>query len=201
MGLFDWLTGKKDEKVEIAEDRIWLTQQAKIAGIRKEVGQAVADPAGPQAVIVVAHFQDCLEQIRTAFVGFDGDRVLVTLAEALAGHTPANLPLDETRYMLIIVGERHPLLSHDEVVLDFARLLPCHCRIVYHGAFDDPLIKRFQGEWIKGVLQKVGMKEDEAVQSHMVSRRIQVLLKKIEQTTRGDSAANSAEEWLERNWL
>ena len=70
MGLFDWLTGKKDT-VEIAEDRIWLTRQAKNAGVRNEVAQAVADPAGAHALIVVAHFKDCLEQLRTVVVGAD----------------------------------------------------------------------------------------------------------------------------------
>ena len=198
MGLFDWLTGKKD-RVEIAEDRIWLTQQAKNVGIRKEVAQAVADPAGPHAVIVVAHFKDCLEQLRTVVVGFDRDRVLITLADALAGRTPTNLALDETRHILIIVGERHPLPSHDEVVVDFARRLPGRCRLVYHVSLDDPLMKRFSGEWVEGVLRKLGLKEDEAIESRMVGRRIQSALRKIEQNATGDAAATSAEEWLERN--
>jgi hypothetical protein len=198
MGLFDWLTGKKD-RVEIAEDRIWLTQQAKNVGIRKEVAQAVADPAGPHAVIVVAHFKDCLEQLRTVVVGFDRDRVLITLADALAGRTPTNLALDETRHILIIVGERHPLPSHDEVVVDFTRRLPGRCRLVYHVSLDDPLMKRFSGEWVEGVLRKLGLKEDEAIESRMVGRRIQSALRKIEQNATGDAAATSAEEWLERN--
>ena len=46
MGLFDWLTGKKDE-VAIAKYRIWLTREAKSAGIQREVAQALANPAAP----------------------------------------------------------------------------------------------------------------------------------------------------------
>ncbi|MEN6449159.1 MAG: hypothetical protein ABFC96_01585 [Thermoguttaceae bacterium] len=57
MGLFSWLTEKK---VKIESHRIWLTQAAKSNGIRKEVAHALADPAGPNAIIVVGHFGDCL---------------------------------------------------------------------------------------------------------------------------------------------
>ena len=91
MGLFDWLTGKKD-KVEIAKYRIWLTHDAKIAGIQKEVAQAVGNPAAPGAVIVVAHFNDCLEQLQAAVAGFDKDRVFVTSADLLVGEHRPTLP-------------------------------------------------------------------------------------------------------------
>ena len=95
MGLFDWLTGKKDT-VEIAKYRIWLTHEAKIAGIQKEVAQAVANPAAPGAVIVVAHFNDCLEQLQTAVAGLDQERVFVTVADLLAGRTPTDFAADES---------------------------------------------------------------------------------------------------------
>jgi hypothetical protein len=118
MGLFDWLTGK--DTVEIAENRIWLTQEAKIAGIHNEVAQTLADPAGPSAVIVLAHFNDCLEQLQAAVADLDRDRVLVARADALAGRTPTDLAADYSRSILILVGERHPLSSHNETVVDFA---------------------------------------------------------------------------------
>lgn len=198
MGLLDWLTSKN--KIEIAEHRIWLTQEAKYAGIHKEVAQAVANPAGPSAVIVVAHFNDCLEQLQTAVVGFDRDRVLVTCADALAKRTPTNLVAPESHSILIIVGERHPLPSHDQVVMDFARSLSCRCRIVYHASLEDSLLKRFCGEWLERVLRGFGMKEDRAIESRMVGHRIESALERIAKSATGDTPANSAEEWLERNY-
>lgn len=42
MGLFDWLSGKAAKKVAVAEYRIWLTQEAKAAGICDEVAKAAA---------------------------------------------------------------------------------------------------------------------------------------------------------------
>jgi hypothetical protein len=200
MGFFDWLTGKS-RKVEIAKYRIWLTRQAKSDGIRKEVAQAVADPAGPSAVIAVAHFSDCLEQLQTALADLDQDRLLLTRADLLAGRTPTELTTDQSTGVLVIVGERHPLPSRDEAVLDFARSLPCRCRLVYHVSLEDAVFKRVSGGWVENVLRRMGMKEDEAIESRMVIRRLQDALKKIERTATGSAPANSAEEWFERNCL
>lgn len=200
MGLFDWLTGKKD-KVEIAEHRIWLTQEAKFTGIRKEAAQAVAADAGPCALILVAHFKDCLEQLQATVVGLDQDRVLVTLADALAGRTPTDFVADEAPSILIIVGERHPLPSHDGVVVEFAHSLPSRCRLVYHISLEDAVMKCFDGERVQGTLRRLGMKEDEVIESRMVGRRIQSALKKIARAATVDPPADSADEWFERNRL
>jgi len=39
----------------------------------------------------------------------------------------------------------------------------------------------FAGEWVKNVLTRLGMKEGEAIESHMVSRRIEGAQKKVEE--------------------
>jgi len=187
MGLFDFMTGKK--KVEIADERIWLTQAAKHAGIQREVAEAVADPAGPSAVIVVAHFNDCLAQLQAAVADLDRDRVLLTCADALAGRTPTDLVADPSRSILIIVGERHPLPFHNQAVMDFAHSLPCRCRVVYHASLEDPLLKRFAGEWVQRVLRGLGMKEGNVIESRMVTRRIQKELEKVARTATGDAPA------------
>jgi len=208
MGLIDWLTSKKDT-VAIAKCRIWLTREAKRAGIQREVAQAVANPAGHCVVIVVAHFNDCLQQLQTAVAGHDQERVFVTSADLLAGRTPDDFAADPSSSVLIIVGERHPLPSHDEVILDFARSQPGRCLLIYHVSLEDPLMKRFlvfqpilplvSGDRVPRICRGLGMKEDEAIESRMVGRRIQKALEKIARRATGDAPANSVEEWLERN--
>jgi hypothetical protein len=198
MGLFDWLTAKKDA-VAIAKYRIWLTREAKSVGIQREVAQALANPAGHCVVIVVAHFNDCVQQLQTAVAGLDQERVFVTCAELLADRTPTDFAADPSTSILIIVGERHPLQSHDDVILEFARSQPDRCLVVYHVSLEDPLLKPFAGEWVERILRQLGMKEDEAIESRLVSRRIQTELEKIARRATGDAPANSVEEWLERN--
>jgi hypothetical protein len=198
MGLFDWLKGKEDT-VETAKYRIWLARAAKSVGIRREVGDALANPAGNCVALVVAHFNDCLQQLRTAVEGFDPKRVFVASADSLAGRTPSDFAADPSSSVLIVVGERHPLAAHDEVVLQFARREPERCLLVYHVSLEDPLLKPFAGQWVERVLRGLGMKEDEPIKSRMVTRRIQTELDKIAKIATGDAPANSVEEWLARN--
>jgi hypothetical protein len=198
MGFFDWLTGAK-VKVQTG-DRIWLTKQAKFAGIQRDIAQALADPNGPDAVFVVAHFQDCFDELRSLVTaaGFDEGRVLVMLSESLESRT-AGTASGHSHSLLIVVGERHPLPSQDDALQEFARGLSCPCRLVQHASLDDPLFKLFAGEWVEKVLRQLGMREDEPIESQMVTRRIRVAQQRIEDRATANHPAQSAEEWLERN--
>jgi hypothetical protein len=200
MGLFDWLKPKRDS-VDIAPDCIWLSKNAKLEGIQREIAAALADPDDPDALFVVAHFQDCLDELNAMIArsAFDDKRIHVTLAAALEGRSSALTALDESHRILLVVGERHPLPSHDESVVEFARSLPCLSRIAYHASLEDALLRQFSGEWVEGILKKLGMKEDEAIESQMVSRRLIGAQKRIAGKAIGDLPANSAEEWLMRN--
>jgi hypothetical protein len=61
------------------------------------------------------------------------------------------------------------------------------------------MMRMFAGEWVQNVLQRLGMNENEAIESRMVTRRIQAAAQKIESQAVTDLPADSAEEWLERN--
>jgi len=64
---------------------------------------------------------------------------------------------------------------------------------------EDPVMKIFAGEWVQNVLSKLGMSEDETIESQMVSRRIRQAPTKIEGRAFGSLDAESAAEWLEKN--
>jgi hypothetical protein len=64
---------------------------------------------------------------------------------------------------------------------------------------EDPLLKVFAGAWVQDVLRRLGMKEDQAIESRMVSCRIRSAQQKIEDGATGDVPAGSAEEWIEKN--
>ncbi|MCA9070911.1 MAG: hypothetical protein KDA84_18405 [Planctomycetaceae bacterium] len=59
MGLFDFLFGrKKDSNVEIVPDHIWMTTDAKFAGLAKEAEER--SKSETVAILLVAHFPDVL---------------------------------------------------------------------------------------------------------------------------------------------
>jgi hypothetical protein len=200
MGLFDWLQGEKSN-VEVAVDRIWLTKAAKLAGISSDVAQSLADPGGPLIVLLVAHFSDSAGEVQELVerAGFDQRNVLSVMANDLAGFSTRLVEFGESQWVEIVVAERHPLASHDDSLIAFARTLPCRCRIVFHVSLDEPLMRIFAGDWLKQVLERLGMEENEAIESRMVSRRIQDAQKKIAQRATGDVPAESCEAWFERN--
>jgi preprotein translocase subunit SecA len=51
----------------------------------------------------------------------------------------------------------------------------------FYLSLEDDLMRIFAGEWVKGVLTRLGMEEGQAIESRMVSRRIEGAQKKVEE--------------------
>ncbi|MEZ6126787.1 MAG: hypothetical protein R3C49_27025 [Planctomycetaceae bacterium] len=199
MGIFDALFGgKKRTNVEINPDHIWMTTDAKFAGLAKEAEERSRSET--VAILLVAHFPDVFARLE----GLAEQRswsvpCKVVFASNLNADLASGLKLDGSAIIDIIVAERHPLPSVDDRLEQFADELTCRCRFSYHLSLEDAIIKAFAGDWISSVLKQVGMKETEAIESPMVSRRIRGAQKKIEGRAFGSLDAESAEEWLEKN--
>ncbi|MEZ6147161.1 MAG: hypothetical protein R3B91_17425 [Planctomycetaceae bacterium] len=61
-------------------------------------------------------------------------------------------------------------------------------------------MKTFAGEWVHQILEQLGMKEDETIESPLVSRQIAKAQQRIEQNLCSELEANSSAEWLEKNF-
>jgi len=51
----------------------------------------------------------------------------------------------------------------------------------FYLSLEDDLMRIFAGEWVRNILTRLGMKEGEAIESRMVSRRIEAAQKKVEE--------------------
>ena len=199
MGFFDALFGsKKRTNVEVVPDHIWVTTDAKFAGLAKEAGER--SKSETVAILLVAHFPDVLARLEELASQQAWEVPCHAIpASNLNTDLAASLHLDESAIIDIIVGERHPLPSVDDRLEEFADELPCRCRFSHHVSLEDAVMKVFAGDWVKNVLKQMGMKEDEAIESQMVSRRIKQAQQKIEGRAYGSSDAESAARWLEKN--
>ena len=197
MGLFDlFFGGGSASTVQALDDRIWLTEEAKFNGLAKQLNES-NDAA---VILLIAHFDDTLESLKAIADSYSGDVPLqATLAENLSTEIAARLSINESAKIDLIVAERHPLLSADDAIMQFAEEIPCNCRLSYHLSLEDPLLKMFVSEFVQRILDSLGMKEDEAIESSMISRRVKAAQQKIESTATGNSKAASAAEWLELN--
>lgn len=198
MGFFDSLFGSKQPtNVEVAPERIWMTTDAKFAGLAREVAER--SNSKTVAILLVAHFPDVLARLNELATKPATVPAMAVLANDLSTKVATSLNLDESATLDIIVGERHPLPSVDERLEQFAGELPCRCRFAHHLSLEDPVMRIFAGDWVQNVLKQLGMKENEAIDSQIVSRRIKQAQQKIEGRAFGSSEAESAERWLKKN--
>ena len=111
MGLFEWFKNTPSN-VTVLSDKIWLTKQAKFNGIMQAISHRLAEQDGPDAVILVAHFRDCFDELQqiVEIVGVSGP-VTVATAEMLKSHKASGMSFDESQTIEILVGEHHPLLN------------------------------------------------------------------------------------------
>lgn len=178
-----------------------------------------------EQVLIIAQFattlDDACEALQHAKIDYDFDtdhwdlqtiselldrqdrRRVAILAESLPNSDPEeqwDLPDDNLPTMSIVVLERHPLQHADDRIVRFAKCLPCRSHLQFLVSLDDPLMRRFLGDTAHGLLQKLGMGEDEAIESRLVTRHIVSAQQKIEQYSYGNSKAESPEEWFDLNY-
>lgn len=199
MGWFDWLKSTPTN-VDAQPDVIWVSDEAKLTGIRHEIDKASSREIPPACILVVAHFEKCRQWLDGI-----GSRVSTKvpvrtcLAKELAAETRSGITPAGGQGIDIIVAERHPHASHDDELLRMAGELPFSCRLTYHLSFDDALLRVFGGEGTLATLRRLGMKEDESIRSKMVSRRIRDAQRKVTASAWGDLPAESADMWFELN--
>lgn len=63
----------------------------------------------------------------------------------------------------------------------------------------EPLMRLFFADWAREVLPRLGMQEDESIESGMVSRRLRKAQQLVAQNALRDEPADSAQQWFERN--
>src|SRR5262249_39445794 len=137
MSLFNWLTGSKQP--ERMKDCIWLTKRAKYQGLINRIRDTLAKNRECAAIMVVAHFPDCLAELHELIVGenFDDQRLHLTLCADLSRRS---IPIGEGS-TLFLVAEKHPLRTYDEQVLEYARNQTGPWEAVFHVSLEDAMLR------------------------------------------------------------
>lgn len=101
--------------------------------------------------------------------------------------------------LAVLSAERHFLRSYDLKVADFVYALPCRCQIGFFVAMDDLLLRMFHTQMLLLLLEHYGMVDSEPLQSHLISRQISRMQKKIAQTVQAERPTDSPHQWLQIN--
>ena len=201
MGFFDLLFDrKKPASAEVALDRIWITTDAKFTGLAKETLERSRTET--VAILLVAHFPDVLARLdKIANQNVGNVPCMAVSAGNLNSSIAGSLHLENSDIIDIIAGERHPLRSMDDRLVEFANGLPCRCRISHHVSLEDAMMKALgAGDWIKMLMTSV-MPEEESIESELVSRALFKAQRELERRSIGNVNSDSAAEWIRKNCL
>lgn len=179
--MLGWLFGKGKAEAPAA-DCVWLSDAARVRGVRREVERLTL---GERVVLVVAWapaaVDACLEELaqheparcRHAHERGALRRQLAqpgSVSVALAGALPEDATVSSAPVEVLVWG-RNDARADDDRVLRFAGLLGTGTRVTFHLSLDDPLLAR-HGERIKTLLVNLAGSEDAPITHPMVTRAI-----------------------------
>ena len=173
-----------------------------------------------KSIWLVAHFpskfQDLQDQLESWKTDYDVittpirmDRLLdsdlmdrgsikLVLSNLIPQKSVNSIEPDLNQKLALILVDRHPCLSHDERIVNFAKNVPCKSELGYYLALDDPVLKLAVNQTTIQLLEQMGLGENDLISSTMVSRRIDTVLKRLSFRGSEDAYADSAQQWLEK---
>ncbi|MCM2374202.1 preprotein translocase subunit SecA [Aporhodopirellula aestuarii] len=200
MGLFDFLFGgSNSSKLQTPPDLIWMTEAGKLNGILAAVNEKGQGDA--VAILVVSHFDETHAKIERLLTNYSGQvPAMAVRTNDLSPRIATGSQFNEASRVECIVTEHHPLAEEDDrVINEFVQDLPCQCRVSFCTSLDDAVMQLFAGDYMKSVMKRMGMSDNEAIESALVSRRIRAAQESVAQKTVSSHRANSAKEWIEMN--
>ncbi len=138
--------------------------------------------------------QELLEHARKG-----SDQVLLVLAESIKLTDTKPQLLDQRITLAAMIAERYPIPSRDERIGKFFRTFPTRTRLGYFLSLDDPTLRFAISATTLQLLQQMGLDEQELITSSMMSRRMQVVLTRVERGLLQERSADSAAEWWQLN--
>jgi preprotein translocase subunit SecA len=188
-----------------------LSAMLKRRGIKHELLNAKPEYAAREAEIVAQAGRTGAVTIATNMAGRGTDIILGGNAETLAWArlkdkypTRLDVPQDEWKQVVDDIREKEKMEEEGREVAEMgglhivgterheARRIDNQLRgragrqgdpgsSRFYLSLQDDLMRIFAGEWVAGILARLGMEEGQAIESRMVSRRIESAQKKVEE--------------------
>lgn len=179
--MFGWLRKKNDEAAR-GQDHVWMSNAARIEGMRREAERAAKEGN----VVVVAPTMAAFDQMAEALApreprlcrdqfertalhqALEGDGVVaVAMASALPNQSKAG---SSARAAFLVFG-RNGTRSADDAIARAADLLGPRSSVTFHLSFDDALLQPHRAK-LQPMLAKLGMAANEPMTSPYLSRAI-----------------------------
>ena len=205
--MLEFLFGKRGP--EILPDKIWMTEKAKWGGLAEDARTTLASG---RAVLIVSHFPET--QTLLGKVLPEARKISGPLwpEPILSSQDPLSWPWHEwpspppetvakrAGGLSVLFAEHFPLPGRPQELSGKLAGWSAVIDLRSYSSLEDPVIAAFGGDGrLKDMLVKLGMKEDEAIESQLVANSIAAAQKRIEKQAATRLPAPNALSWLRQN--
>jgi hypothetical protein len=95
----------------------------------------------------------------------------------------------------VVFGEHYPLRDKETMLYEKLNL----SAVVIYSSLKDPLLHRFGGDRIIGLMETLGMAKDEVIEHKMISNSISNAQEKIKKKINYEQSTRSAADWFKIN--
>jgi GTPase Era involved in 16S rRNA processing len=210
MGLFSFLKSDKPPH----SDKVWMKKEAALKGMMTGALQALTHGEVP---VVLSFFTDKHQEI-IEFASSNG------VPYTTVDENPANR-LTQDNTVLVIDAQRlnnfqsfinfistslkpvtflfyghYPIPAKENQLLAKISEEKKLQGITFFSSLDDHAFEMFGADNIKNIMQKMGLKEDEAIEHAMVTKAMERAREKIASSVTHEIASSTEVEWYERNY-
>ena len=211
MGLFSFLKSDKPTYT----DKVWRTRSMAWRGMIIEVFKALThnkiaivftffDKTQQDIADFLKHSNAPYFQITSELTGEAArQEKVVFLCDAALIHSAALQGLlttwsTKTNVTFYFAGH-YPLPSKEKpVVQKLASAFP-KSEVIFCSSLDDPSFSIFGSDRMVDLLDKLGMKEDEAIEHALVTKAMENAREKVEHSVRSEITTSSEEDWFAKN--
>lgn len=189
MSFFSSLFGKKKKEYFVS----------KVMSSRPRLNQFLADGILRDEWMVIFFFEESLQQISQLVPESHKDHFV--LAEKVSGGFAVSriksfLKNPEKK---IVFGERYPLAENEIKVAERLSVEGIPLPLTIYSSLDDAFFKAFGGDRVKGLMERLGLAEDEFIEHPMIENSIENAQEKLAKKVSVESHTRSASEWFNRN--
>ena len=208
MGLFS-----SKPKLPDYSDKVWKDSAHAVRGMLTDaLGYLVRD----EIPIIATHFKESQEQLisflnekSVPYFLVDSSNILEALSKSkeviVIDQSFSSIKFQKLFPTLnakfkchLLFLDHYPLPARENKLLESLNNLK-NLSITFYSSLDNPLMATFGADNIISLMEKLGMKDDEAIEHSLVTKAMQNARKKLEEKVAIEHSANSETEWFDKN--
>ncbi|MBI1767824.1 MAG: hypothetical protein HYR67_05595 [Bacteroidetes bacterium] len=209
MGLFSFLSSDSPNYV----DKVWKASEFCLKGMMTDALRLITEGKVP---IVVPYFSESQEKIIQFLLSNNVPHYLIETGESIDAVSQAPVvyvssvkffrstesvdlvkKLSGKKTIQFLFFGHYPLPTKEGKFLE--RFSALKIQSIFYSSLDEPSFEIFGTTQIISVMEKLGLKDEEAIEHAMVTKAMERAREKIESKVKFEQEASSEREWFQKN--